>query len=130
MPKENWSITNQISPQNILNKHGVCTKLEVLAICSDGTGRSVRVANELNKENIKAASLEGGLRKVYEDPEVRAHMAYLAGLLNNDMANRYVATILTPEEILHYNQFLLLLKKYQYSRSEQAIQSLTKIIKG
>ena len=125
-----WGEKYQISPRRILNREIEKIKggLQVLTVCNDGSGRSRRVAAELNKTGIVAYSLKGGLAKVHSDPKVAEHQNFLAGIINEEVP--YVAVILTREETKLYLNFLSMLRRYQYSQSEVAIKSLMELIKG
>ncbi len=94
--------------------------LLVLALCNDGSGRSLNVAQALaNRHEIPAGYVSGGLCRL-SDPEWTTGRSAIATDLN---LAPLLQVILTPIEMLEYGQLLFQLRASRYTNSTQAINS-------
>ncbi len=101
--------------------------LKVLAICNDGTGRSLTVAQTLtSKHEIPAMYFRGGL-SLLSDPELDQQRTCLISTINTFP---FVVTTLVPREVSHYANLLSQIRKYQFKDSSSAISGMLKHLKS
>jgi len=118
---------SSISVEEII-ADGLCRRLDsglrVLTICNDGTNRSVATARALNEAGIPSISLRGGLKQLFDNPELTAQIpqfTHMASYTPN------CAVILTPEERKYFLRIISNMRCSVYPSTSAAVESVLRM---